>query len=174
MDFAQLELLSLVSKISQELSNHVGIADKTLAEFIIHTHETSASSEEFKEQLNSMDAGFSESFMENLDRLILRMHPNHKRKDTKMKTEQDEKKTVFKGLALPDQKRDWQAEEDQKMKLKEMDDTLDQLVGLEKNSSRKGERKVKKRERSPSPDYRKRSPDYRDRRRTPPEYRNRK
>jgi ATP-dependent RNA helicase DHX8/PRP22 len=34
-DLQQLELLSLVAKISQEVLNYTGINDKTLAEFII-------------------------------------------------------------------------------------------------------------------------------------------
>jgi ATP-dependent RNA helicase DHX8/PRP22 len=165
MEFQQLELLSLVSKISQELSNHVGVSDKTLAEFIIHTHEASSSLDEFKNTLNAMDAGFSDSFMENLDRLILRMHPNHPRKEKKSKTEDDGKRTVFRGLALPDQQRDWESEEKEvkrrKMDVKEIDDTLDQLVGLEKLAKADGGRS-RKRERSPSPDYRRRrSPEHR-------------
>src|SRR5271154_2949670 len=173
MEFEQLELLSLVSKITQELSNHVGVSDKTLAEFIIDTHKNSKSLEEFKENLNSMDAGFSDSFMENLDRLILRMHPNHPRKNKKVKIEDDGNHSKFSGLALPDQQRDWDEEEKKvtkrKMDVKEMDDTLDQLVGLEKTV--KSERKSRKRSRSPSPDYRSRiSPEYRERRRSP-EYR---
>jgi ATP-dependent RNA helicase DHX8/PRP22 len=175
MEFEQLELLSLVSKITQELSNHVGISDKTLAEFIIDTHKNSKSLEEFKENLNSMDAGFSDSFMENLDRLILRMHPNHPRKNKKIKTEDNEKLSKFSGLALPDQQRDWDEEEKKvtkrKMDVREMDNTLDQLVGLEKTV--KSDRKARKRSRSPSPDYRSRkSPEYRERRRSP-EYRDR-
>ena len=169
MEFEQLELLSLVSKITQELSNHVGVSDKTLAEFIIDTHKNSKSLEEFKENLNSMDAGFSDSFMENLDRLIVRMHPNHPRKN-KIKIEDDGKHSKFSGLALPDQQRDWDEEEKvtkRKMDVKEMDDTLDQLVGLEKTV--KSERKSRKRSRSPSPEYRerRRSPEYRDRQRRP-------
>lgn len=34
-DLHQLELLSLVAKISQEVVNYTGINDKTIAEFII-------------------------------------------------------------------------------------------------------------------------------------------
>ena len=166
MEFQQLELLSLVSKISQELSNHVGVSDKTLAEFIIHTHETSSSLDEFKNSLNAMDAGFSDSFMENLDRLILRMHPNHPQKEKKARVENDGKENIFRGLALPDRHRDWEAEEKEanrrKMDVKEIDDTLDQLVGLEK-LAKKDSSRSRKRERSPSPDYRRRrSPEHRD------------
>ena len=34
-DLANLQYLSLVSKVCKELDNHLGISDKTLAEFII-------------------------------------------------------------------------------------------------------------------------------------------
>lgn len=128
MDLQQLEHLSLVSKISQELSNHVGVSDKTLAEFIIHTHESSKSFEEFKQSLNSMDAGFSDSFMENLDRLIMRMHPNHPRKEKKAVVEDDNQRgLVFKGLALPDQIRDWDAEERKSHRIEHVKKTADGL-----------------------------------------------
>ena len=40
-DFTSLELLSLVSKVTSELQNHLGISDKTLAEFVIDQHEKS-------------------------------------------------------------------------------------------------------------------------------------
>ena len=34
-DLESLELLSLVSKVTWELQNHLGVSDKTLAEFVI-------------------------------------------------------------------------------------------------------------------------------------------
>ena len=181
MEFQQLELLSLVSKISQELANHVGTSDKTLAEFIIHTHENSKSLDDFKANLDALDAGFSASFMENLDRLIMRMHPNHPRKEKKVKVEDNEdKKAMFRGLALPDTApTDWDADgtknKNIKRRVQEMDDTLDKLAGLEK--THKSEKHSRKRERSPSPEYRsrhssehwekQRSPEYRESRRSP-------
>src|SRR5579859_1271729 len=113
MDIEELERLSLVSRVMQELSNHVGVSNKTLAEFIIHTNETSKSVAEFKATLNALDAGLSDSFMENLDRLIVKMHPNHHRKEKKVKVEEvEEQKQIFRGLALPDQVRDWDKEEE--------------------------------------------------------------
>jgi ATP-dependent RNA helicase DHX8/PRP22 len=173
MDLEQLEFLSLVSKITQELSNHVGIGDKTLAEFIIKIHEDSPSLKGFKLELDRIDSGFSESFMENLDRLILKMHPNHPRKGKKVKVEEDDKKGVYRGLAIPDRTRDWDAEEEEarrmKLGVKDMDDTLDQLIGLEKVV--KSEKRAK-RERSASPirDGR-RGPDHPEKRRS--DYRDR-
>src|ERR1700724_2456139 len=103
MDLEELERLSLAPRIMQKLSNHVGISDKTLAEFIIHTNEISPSLTAFMDALRSLDAGLSDSFMENLDRLIVRMHPSHPRKENKVKVEKTEETKVFKGLALPDQ-----------------------------------------------------------------------
>jgi hypothetical protein len=90
--------------------------------------------------------------MENLDRLILKMHPDHPRKDRKVKVEVSDKKGEFRGLAIPDQARDWDAEEEEartmKLGVKDMDDTLDQFIGLEKVVK---SQKRAKRERSASP-----------------------
>lgn len=164
MEIIQLELLSLISRISQELANHVGIADKTLAEFIIDMHEKSNSLNEFKDKLNSLDAGFSDSFIENLDRLILRMHPTHPRKEKKVKIEDDDTKTTkFRGLALPDELPKWDKEEREKDKVKkdfnEIDDALYGLEGLEhKYRERSSTKRERKRERSPSPIRRERKP----------------
>jgi len=47
-----------------------------------------------------MDAGFSDSFMENIDRLILRMYHNHPLKTKKTKNKGDENHSKFYGLAL--------------------------------------------------------------------------
>ena len=38
-DFEELERLSLVSKVSSELQNYLGVADSTIAEFVIAEHE---------------------------------------------------------------------------------------------------------------------------------------
>ncbi|KAG6919029.1 hypothetical protein DXG01_009739 [Tephrocybe rancida] len=115
-DLYELEYLSLVAKITQELNNHLGLNDKTLAEFIIALHDQSNKSlSAFKAKLNEMDAGFPASFVENIDRLILSMHPKHKKKSSKPSkqngkdaagdgelTEQEKKKRLFPGLALMD------------------------------------------------------------------------
>ncbi|KAG6837310.1 hypothetical protein H0H93_011405 [Arthromyces matolae] len=114
-DLYNLEFLSLVAKITQELNNHIGLNDKTLAEFIIALHDQSNKSlPAFKAKLAEMDAGFPDSFVENLDRLILSMHPKHKKKSSKPSkqngkevagelTELEKKRRVFPGLAMKDQ-----------------------------------------------------------------------
>lgn len=57
-DLESLELLSLVSKVTSELQNHLGISDKTLAEFVIAQHVQCNSLEEFEKKLEGMGADF--------------------------------------------------------------------------------------------------------------------
>ncbi|KAL7276155.1 DEAH-box ATP-dependent RNA helicase prp22 [Rhizina undulata] len=117
-DLQNLELLSLVSKITTELSNHLGINDKTLAEFVINLHDSSSSPADFKLKLAELGVEFPNSLAESIDRLILTMHPKHKnrKKDVEEDAEDrivdlDKKSRVFKGLALPDRERPWSEDE---------------------------------------------------------------
>ena len=70
-DLYNLEFLSLVAKITQEIVNYTGINDKTLAEFVISLHDEAKSVQEFKQRLKDTGADFPDSFVENMDRLIL-------------------------------------------------------------------------------------------------------
>ncbi|KAF8167396.1 P-loop containing nucleoside triphosphate hydrolase protein [Crassisporium funariophilum] len=115
-DIYNLEYLSLVAKITQEIENHTRLNDKTLAEFIISLHDQSNKSlADFKATLKSMDAGFPDSFVENVDRLILSMHPRYKKRKTKSSkvdgkskadngeiSEMERRKRMFPGLAVKD------------------------------------------------------------------------
>ncbi|CAH1788112.1 unnamed protein product [Owenia fusiformis] len=113
-EIAQLEHLSLVSKVCTELENHLGLNDKDLAEFIISLSYKNNTFESFKKVLLQNGAEFSDSFMANLLRLIQRMRPkvpqrdNKKKKKKKKKDKENEdqdielKKQLFPGLALPD------------------------------------------------------------------------
>ncbi|KAJ1565500.1 DEAH-box ATP-dependent RNA helicase prp22, partial [Nowakowskiella sp. JEL0078] len=74
-DLERLEYLSLVSKIANELLNHTGINDKTLAEFIISLHSQASSYDKFKATLSEIGAQFPDSFVFNLDRLIRAIKP---------------------------------------------------------------------------------------------------
>ena len=77
-DLASLELLSLVSKITSELQNHLGINDKTLAEFVINQHEECGGKlPEFKSAMAALGAEFPNSLVESIDRLVLTMHPKY-------------------------------------------------------------------------------------------------
>ena len=118
-DLEQLELLSLVSKITSELHNHVGIADKGLAEFIIHNRTECTDTEQFKARLDEIGADFPPSLVDSIDRLVLAMHPKYKKKvvqsgdlGTKSNGQKDEKSRVFRGLAVPNKAVDFEDEED--------------------------------------------------------------
>ena len=119
-DLASLELLSLVSKITSELQNHLGINDKTLAEFVIAQHSKCQSLADFRAQLEGMGAEFPQSLVDSIDRLILTMHPKHKGKSrgehgngvADVGLDVDKKTRVFKGLAMPDKEQQWDYEPD--------------------------------------------------------------
>jgi ATP-dependent RNA helicase DHX8/PRP22 len=113
-DIYSLEFLSLVAKITQEIDNHIGINDKTAAEFLINLHDGSNKSlGTFKEKVKEIELEFPDSFIESVDRLILSMHPKYKKHhakstngkakavDTEL-SELDRKKRLFPGLAVKD------------------------------------------------------------------------
>lgn len=121
----------------------LGVNDKTLAEFVLALHEESKTLPEFKQKLKDVGAGFPDSFVENMDRLILNMHPKHKKrsngssnvkgKDTDVPTlsENDKKARMFPGLALPDQ--EWKptaAIDGKDATAKEVDDLMSQLENV--------------------------------------------
>ncbi|KAL8821467.1 MAG: hypothetical protein Q9223_000517 [Gallowayella weberi] len=115
-DLESLELLSLVSKVTSELQNHLGISDKTLAEFVIDQHSKCPSLPAFKSQMDDMGAEFPQSLIESIDRLILTMHPKYKAvKDLAHLDQQsgnvlddtEKKARIFKGLAVPDNDYGW-------------------------------------------------------------------
>lgn len=162
-DIYNLEFLSLVAKITQELDNHTGLNDKTLAEFVINLHDGTKTLPEFKAKLQGVGADFPETFVENMDRLILNMHPKHKKRASGTSNgnvdgilnETDKKKRLFPGLALKDQEPDISKD----VLMKEVDDLMAQFEGVSKKRPTDGERSPKRqrRERSRSPP-RRRSP----------------
>ena len=139
-DIEELELLNLVSKVTQELVNHVGINEKVLAEYIISQHEASASYEEFKAAVGS---DFPDKFIENIDRLVLTMHPKYAKKAKE--TNNSDKSRVFKGLSMPDKEVDYNI--DRSPDTDDLEDTLAELEALAPQTSRK-------RSRSPSQERR--------------------
>ncbi|KAJ1302636.1 hypothetical protein OPQ81_002953 [Rhizoctonia solani] len=151
-DIYQFELLSLTSTVAKEILNNAGINDKTLAEFIINLHEQSKTQDAFKKKLKDVGADFPESFVENLDRLILSLHPKYKRKKAKKvkkdgapesTDETDTKRRMFPGLALPDQPwqpsnefgKDGEKDGEKDAASKEVDDLMSQLEGVAKKKA---------------------------------------
>jgi len=168
-DLESLELLSLVAKVTSELQNHLGISDKTLAEFVIDQHSKCHSLPEFKSQMEAMGAEFPNSLVESVDRLILTMHPKFKGKvrngttrgaesrEEKGLDDVEKKTRIFKGLAMPDRDLHWEEEQaaavpaDDDSKMGTLDDTfamLENLVG----KSRMTHDRTNSRKRSRSPD----------------------
>ena len=175
-DLTQLEFLSLVAKITQEVVNHTGINDKTVAEFVIALHDESKTLADFKANLSNVGADFPNSFVETVDRLILTMHPKHKKRQPKGDDsygqkenghadgeldEQEKKRRLFPGLALADKPAPSAADKDAVMK--EVDDMMAQLESASKKTRprpsddqpspkrQRGERSLSPRRRSPSP-----------------------
>ncbi|KAI5121300.1 hypothetical protein M0805_003769 [Coniferiporia weirii] len=161
-DLYELEVLSLVAKITQEVLNYTGINDKTLAEFVISLHDVSKSLPEFKQKLKDTGADFPDSFVENIDRLVLSMHPKHKKKlsvpgesnalQGAPNDDQDKKRRLFPGLALPDQ--EWRPSAEKDIFMKEVDDMMAQLEGVQKKkvslNDGEAERAAKRQRRSRS------------------------
>ena len=168
-DLYNLEFLSLVAKITQEIDNHTGLNDKTLAEFVISLHDQSKTLAEFKGKLQEVGANFPESFIENVDRLILTLHPKHKKPtgkenaavDGPVLDELDKKKRMFPGLALKDQ--EWEPTAPKDAIMKEVDDMMAQLENVQKKKAaitngEEEERATKRQRRSRSRSPQRRSP----------------
>lgn len=66
----KLHHFQLVSKICNELDNHLGMSDKTLADFIIHLAKESNSLSKFQSKLNENGAEFPEALTSSLYRII--------------------------------------------------------------------------------------------------------
>ena len=181
-DLQSLEFLSLVSKVTSELENHLGINDRTLAEFIIAQHSKCQSLFDFKAQLESSGAEFPQSLVESVDRLVLTMHPKHRgsqknsmqEKGTKG-LEMEKRSRIFKGLAIPDRDQNWQPRGPATASKDVLDDTfavLESLAGRKRSRSPSADgrptgreigQRSKSRQRSPHPHNRKdRSPAYED------------
>ncbi|PVU92243.1 hypothetical protein BB559_003777 [Furculomyces boomerangus] len=105
----KLEYLQLVSKITNELYNHIGISDKVLAEYIINLNKESKSYQEFKQKLKDADADFPDSFVYTLNRLITALWPRNDDNQTKNSDNLESKKPEsveekakhFPGLSIP-------------------------------------------------------------------------
>ena len=143
-DLESLELLSLVSKVTSELQNHLGINEKTLAEFVIAQRIECKSFGEFKSKLAAVGAEFPPSLVESIDRLVQAMHPRFKGKqngrhrsedDEKPARSSEQKSNMFKGLAIPDKD------------VEVIDDTFALLEGLE--PKRADRERPRKRSRTP-------------------------
>jgi len=150
-DLESLELLSLVSKVTSELQNHLGLGDKALAEFVIAQHGGKDLAT-FKKSLQEMDADFPTSLVESIDRLVLTMHPKYKKSLQSSKSEASgrdktadigRRERVFKGLAVANREQTWEESDGS------ADDTFAALEGLAPGAKTNGTNGSRKRSRSP-------------------------
>lgn len=72
-ELEKLRFLSLVSKVTTELENNVGISDKTVSEYVIETAKGVHSIKDFDEALKASGAEFPSSLVETLWNVIGRM-----------------------------------------------------------------------------------------------------
>ncbi|CAI7764152.1 unnamed protein product [Closterium sp. NIES-53] len=101
----KLEYLSLVSKVCSELETHVGIADKTLAEFIIELGQQNFTVAAFDAALKENGAELPEYFVGTLLTIIHAvLPPKSKSKGSGKKTGDGSGSSKFPGLAVPDDK----------------------------------------------------------------------
>lgn len=143
MSLTELEELSVISKICQELENHVGISDKGLAEFIMALYrEATGDLGRFQSLLDENGAEFPASFCQSLHRMIAHLLQGFKDASMNYKPAAEDgatdgdKTLQFPGLALPNMERkdlDSLVEIDQKedsLKRQELHSTLDELERL--------------------------------------------
>jgi len=165
-DLENLEFLSLVSKVTSEIQNHLGVSEKTLAEFVIDQHASCAGVADFKAQLEAMGAEFPQSLVESIDRLVLTLHPKYKKGANSKQAHAEnghghghdaaQKTRVFKGLAIPDKDVAYEADvadddaQSAAPQADALDDTFAMLEGLAGKGGQ-GKPKERSRKRSMSP-----------------------
>ncbi|KAH9932076.1 P-loop containing nucleoside triphosphate hydrolase protein [Epithele typhae] len=127
-DLYNLEFLSLVAKITQEIDNYTGITDKTLAEFVISLHDQSKTLPEFKNKLQEVGASFPDSFVENKKSKASKNATG----DAPTPDEMDKRKRMFPGLSMRDQ--EWEPLAPKDAIMQEVDDMMSQLEGAAKRA----------------------------------------
>ncbi|KAK8106184.1 Helicase associated domain-containing protein [Apiospora kogelbergensis] len=153
-DLDRLEILSLVSKVFNELKSHLGIEEKTLSEFIIAQRLESKDRHEFQKKLAAMGgAKWPDSLFDSIDHLVRTMHPKMKNQSgangaaaAETHRTLDEKKSLLPGLAIPDKP----------VPHDEIDDTLALLEDLAPKPTTTRRRSIERasRKRTRSPDAR--------------------
>jgi ATP-dependent RNA helicase DHX8/PRP22 len=127
-DLEKLEELSLVSKVVSELQNHLGMNNKTLAEYLIHLRVESSSFDDFREKIKKTGSTLPPSLIESLDRLVRNLHPKLRSKSAAepepLHRTFEEKEQTFSGLTLPDKEASGDGAD-------AIDDTLALFEGLE-------------------------------------------
>ncbi|KAJ2019160.1 DEAH-box ATP-dependent RNA helicase prp22, partial [Coemansia sp. S85] len=138
-ELRRLEYLSLVTSVTNELSNHIGISDRDVAEYIIHLHDPSKGFAEFKRRLDQDDCGFSDAFIQTLYRLISTMKPKKEKEHASTASTQSaaEKASLFPGLSLPNKPESESAQSSAAGRIlaKDIGNNIDSLVSNSRDSA---------------------------------------
>ncbi|KAJ2370187.1 DEAH-box ATP-dependent RNA helicase prp22 [Coemansia sp. RSA 2610] len=163
----KLEYLSLVNKVTNELSNNTGISDKDVAEYIIHLHGQSKSYAEFKQKLDQDECGFADPFVQTLFRVITTMKPKETSAGKVPQSAEPataaaaaDKAVMFPGLAMANKHEKAPGSEASRR----LADDIDRHIGSMISDARDDGRRHRQRSRSP-PRRRESSPDEKRRRR---------
>ncbi|XP_065343249.1 ATP-dependent RNA helicase DHX8 [Cloeon dipterum] len=138
-EIQKLKQLSLISKVCTELENHLGIADKDLAEFIIALAKTNTTFQNFKKALTENGADFSDSLIGNLLRIIQHMAKFSNAKEVEeKKVDKDLLSTNFPGLAIANDPNYYsKSKEDSPKNDAEVSDAMAALTALAPTSNKK-------------------------------------
>lgn len=94
-DLYEFEVAGLVSKVVAELKNHLGVVDKTLAEFIVAQRLEADTSDSFKRNIKDISSdNLSTSLVESIDRLVCLLHPAMRAKGATSYHERSNQHTV--------------------------------------------------------------------------------
>lgn len=140
----QLEYLSLVSKVCDELEAHLGFADKVLAEFITELGRECESVDEFDAKLKENGADLPDYFVRTLLTIIHAILPPEPKGENSEKDRGpvDGKKTKFKALAIADDKeRVMQLRKDIEMETQERNREEDSHRGRDRERDRDRDRR---------------------------------
>ena len=130
-ELKKLEHLSLVSKVCTELDNHYNLNDKDLAEFLIDLAGKNDTFEKFSQALKDNGAEFSDSFVENLLRLIKHMKSKSDATSVKEKVPKgkiDKLSSSLPFLALPNEAKKEPPVEPKKEDVSDMMDMLESMA----------------------------------------------
>ncbi|KAJ2005998.1 DEAH-box ATP-dependent RNA helicase prp22 [Coemansia thaxteri] len=140
-ELQQLEYLSLVSKVTNELSNHIGISDKDVAEYIIHLHDDNKGYADFKQRLDQDECGFSEAFIQTLHRLITALKPKKEKTAAAEPATATEKASLFPGLSIPNKRNEEEKARNSaadRILASQISQNIDSLVGSARDGHRRG------------------------------------
>ena len=101
----KLKYLQLLSKVTSELENNLGMGDKTLAEFVIDIALTCENFKDFDKKLRENGAELPIDFVDKIHRLVRHLHPKFAvDRSQSAKASEASAPPKMSGLAIPDSK----------------------------------------------------------------------